>query len=113
MSWLVFFSSRRRHTRLQGDWSQTCALPIWAASRRRVCSWLPDALLDVLWGVPAAVRRLSVAGVPRSSASRSARRAAAPARSGGGGEGGPGGGRGFPPDGREVPARAGAPPGGG
>src|ERR1022692_3438739 len=24
-----FFSSRRRHTRLQGDWSQTCALPIW------------------------------------------------------------------------------------
>src|SRR2546426_798688 len=23
-----FFSSRRRHTRLQGDWSQTCALPI-------------------------------------------------------------------------------------
>src|SRR6478735_10822819 len=25
---LFFFSSRRRHTRLQGDWSQTCALPI-------------------------------------------------------------------------------------
>src|ERR1039457_5738547 len=25
-----FFSSRRRHTRLQGDWSSTCALPIWA-----------------------------------------------------------------------------------
>src|SRR5688500_19290468 len=23
-----FFSSRRRHTRLQGDWSSTCALPI-------------------------------------------------------------------------------------
>ena len=23
-----FFSSRRRHTRLQGDWVQTCALPI-------------------------------------------------------------------------------------
>src|SRR5256885_5498873 len=23
-----FFSSRRRHTRLQGDWIQTCALPI-------------------------------------------------------------------------------------
>src|SRR5205807_5034800 len=30
---LFFFSSRRRHTSLQGDWSQTCALPIcvWAA----------------------------------------------------------------------------------
>src|SRR5574337_1636610 len=25
-----FFSSRRRHTRLSGDWSQTCALPIYA-----------------------------------------------------------------------------------
>src|SRR5205807_2971259 len=25
---LFFFSSRRRHTRLQGDWIQTCALPI-------------------------------------------------------------------------------------
>src|SRR5688500_19808864 len=24
-----FFSSRRRHTRLQGDWSSDCALPIW------------------------------------------------------------------------------------
>src|SRR5256885_1502566 len=24
----LFFSSRRRHTRLQGDWIQTCALPI-------------------------------------------------------------------------------------
>src|SRR5256712_2749400 len=24
----VFFSSRRRHTRLQGDWNSTCALPI-------------------------------------------------------------------------------------
>src|SRR5256885_3495774 len=23
-----FFPSRSRHTRLQGDWSQTCALPI-------------------------------------------------------------------------------------
>src|SRR5256885_1348119 len=23
-----FFSSRRRHTRLQGDWNSTCALPI-------------------------------------------------------------------------------------
>src|ERR1039457_2873456 len=26
---LLFFSSRRRHTRLQGDGVQTCALPIW------------------------------------------------------------------------------------
>src|SRR5256885_16235940 len=26
-----FFSSRRRHTRLQGDWSQTCALPIFGS----------------------------------------------------------------------------------
>src|SRR5256885_12536853 len=25
---IFFFSSRRRHTRLQGDWSSTCALPI-------------------------------------------------------------------------------------
>src|SRR2546426_12584603 len=25
---VFFFSSRRRHTRLQGDWIQTCALPI-------------------------------------------------------------------------------------
>src|SRR5256885_13573690 len=25
---MFFFSSRRRHTRLQGDWSSTCALPI-------------------------------------------------------------------------------------
>src|SRR5690348_16205519 len=25
-----FFSSRRRHTRWTGDWSSTCALPIWA-----------------------------------------------------------------------------------
>src|SRR5699024_11456494 len=25
---LFCFSSRRRHTRLQGDWVQTCALPI-------------------------------------------------------------------------------------
>src|SRR6266446_9896175 len=24
-----FFSSTRRHTRLQGDWSSTCALPIY------------------------------------------------------------------------------------
>src|SRR5437762_4828370 len=24
-----FFSSGRRHTRYIGDWSQTCALPIW------------------------------------------------------------------------------------
>src|SRR2546426_3113456 len=30
-----FFSSRRRHTRLQGDWSSTCALPISACSRKR------------------------------------------------------------------------------
>src|SRR2546426_6933944 len=28
LSLFFFFSSRRRHTRLQGDWSQTCALPI-------------------------------------------------------------------------------------
>src|SRR5256885_6761013 len=28
MACLFFFSSRRRHTRLQGDWSSTCALPI-------------------------------------------------------------------------------------
>src|SRR3989454_7196152 len=28
VSFFFFFSSRRRHTRLQGDWSQTCALPI-------------------------------------------------------------------------------------
>src|SRR5256885_15113333 len=28
-----FFSSRRRHTRLQGDWIQTCALPISEADR--------------------------------------------------------------------------------
>src|ERR1022692_3970444 len=27
---VFFFSSRRRHTRLQGDWSSTCALPILA-----------------------------------------------------------------------------------
>src|SRR5215467_14390794 len=27
-SLIFFFSSRRRHTRLQGDWIQTCALPI-------------------------------------------------------------------------------------
>src|SRR5256885_3566764 len=27
-----FFSSRRRHTRLQGDWIQTCALPIYGRS---------------------------------------------------------------------------------
>src|SRR5438046_9530210 len=27
-----FFSSRRRHTRLVSDWSQTCALPIWSAA---------------------------------------------------------------------------------
>src|SRR5256885_1786717 len=29
MSRFLFFSSRRRHTRLQGDWVQTCALPIY------------------------------------------------------------------------------------
>src|SRR5574337_1891104 len=27
---IFFFSSRRRHTRLSGDWIQTCALPIYA-----------------------------------------------------------------------------------
>src|SRR6266581_1422881 len=27
--WRFFFSSRRRHTRWTGDWSQTCALPIY------------------------------------------------------------------------------------
>src|SRR5437867_4724510 len=27
-----FFSSRRRHTRSYGDWSQTCALPIYIAA---------------------------------------------------------------------------------
>src|SRR2546426_8562878 len=26
--YFFFFSSRRRHTRLQGDWSSACALPI-------------------------------------------------------------------------------------
>src|SRR5688500_19736322 len=30
-----FFSSRRRHTRLQGDWSSTCALPISVRPRSR------------------------------------------------------------------------------
>src|SRR5256885_7306606 len=30
-----FFSSRRRHTRLQGDWSSTCALPICGRSDAR------------------------------------------------------------------------------
>src|SRR2546426_6839479 len=30
---VFFFSSRRRHTRLQGDWIQTCALPISATPR--------------------------------------------------------------------------------
>src|SRR5579863_1565014 len=29
---VFFFSSRRRHTRWTGDWSQTCALPILHAS---------------------------------------------------------------------------------
>src|SRR5580658_8328016 len=28
-TFIFFFSSRRRHTRLQGDWSSACALPIW------------------------------------------------------------------------------------
>src|SRR3989454_10788922 len=28
-----FFSSRRRHTRLQGDWSSDCALPIYPEAR--------------------------------------------------------------------------------
>src|SRR3989454_11117143 len=28
IAFFFFFSSRRRHTRLQGDWVQTCALPI-------------------------------------------------------------------------------------
>src|SRR5574337_1838346 len=28
---VFFFSSRRRHTSLSGDWSSECALPIWAA----------------------------------------------------------------------------------
>src|SRR5258706_5577271 len=42
-----FFSSRRRHTRLVSDWSQTCALPIlstvswapkaWSVSRKPAC----------------------------------------------------------------------------
>src|ERR1019366_9928967 len=31
--WLFFFSSRRRHTRLVSDWSQTCALPIYANTK--------------------------------------------------------------------------------
>src|SRR3970282_2548873 len=37
-----FFSSRRRHTRYIGDWSSTCALPIWDDDQGI------DALLKVL-----------------------------------------------------------------
>src|SRR5574337_1099579 len=37
---IFFFSSRRRHTRLSGDWSQTCALPIYVPDTHRF--WLKD-----------------------------------------------------------------------
>src|SRR5574341_1589787 len=44
VSEFFFFSSRRRHTRLVGDWSSECALPIFqtdpaaAATRRNLAS---------------------------------------------------------------------------
>src|SRR2546426_9873152 len=47
---MFFFSSRRRHTRLQGDWSSTCALPISIISTKRIPPGLRDAsrVLDFL-----------------------------------------------------------------
>src|SRR5574341_2595578 len=45
-----FFSSRRRHTRLVGDWSQTCALPIFAK---------PFELKELSARIAALLRRLT------------------------------------------------------
>src|SRR3712207_7920136 len=41
-----FFSSRRRHTRYWRDWSQTCALPIWATSAGSLSCWSGAGLND-------------------------------------------------------------------
>src|SRR5256885_8390264 len=39
----VFFSSRRRHTRLQGDWSSdVCSSDLSAERLDRITSWLKD-----------------------------------------------------------------------
>src|SRR2546426_12830600 len=43
MSVCFFFSSRRRHTRLQGDWSSDCALPIFGEAARRAA---PGAVFE-------------------------------------------------------------------
>src|SRR2546426_8218620 len=50
-----FFSSRRRHTRLQGDWSSECALPI-SESAQRVAHiavssamWATRCALSAIW----------------------------------------------------------------
>src|SRR5580658_10784356 len=49
-----FFSSRRRHTRLQGDWIQTCALPISDAlasgQELEQDGWTRGRLLEILRG---------------------------------------------------------------
>src|SRR5256885_17269416 len=49
---VFFFSSRRRHTRLQGDWSSDVALPIWTTAESLSSPDLPRRLI-VLGGGPA------------------------------------------------------------
>src|SRR5256885_10910688 len=49
---VFFFSSRRRHTRLQGDWSSDVALPIWTTAESLCSPDLPRRLI-VLGGGPA------------------------------------------------------------
>src|SRR5205807_7855746 len=55
-----FFSSRRRHTRLQGDWIQTCALPI---SIGTGCVWCPRISLQVMIGPVGMLLRAGVIAV--------------------------------------------------
>src|ERR1039457_3331738 len=45
-----FFSSRRRHTRLQGDWSSdVCSSDLWSPWQRLVQMELPFATIGLVW----------------------------------------------------------------
>src|SRR5256712_13928646 len=43
---IFFFSSRRRHTRSDRDWSQTCALPIWNEIQLSGLDWISFRLAN-------------------------------------------------------------------
>src|SRR2546426_6612573 len=54
--WFFFFSSRRRHTRLQGDWSSDVCSSDLATSGRLESARPNIAMLDVPAGVPVITR---------------------------------------------------------